>query len=364
METRKMSIDVYRRLADTLNTLPNGFPATEDGLEITLLKKIFDPDEAELFCELRLTFETPEQIAERTGRPLEGLSEQLAAMWRRGQLFGVDFGEVTVFKMVPWVFGIYEFQLERMDREFARLAEAYNEHFGPQFFKGKPQLMQVLPVEKSLTEKQETLPYQQISAIIDTGASFGLGECICKKEQKLLGKGCDAPLEVCMGIAPLPGFFDSHPTFRPISKKEALQTLEKAEEAGLVHMTSNVQSGHYYICNCCGCCCGVLRSINKWGLNDATNSQYYARIDTETCIQCGVCRDERCQVGAITEKNGLFAVDRARCIGCGLCVSTCPTESITLGRREADAYTPVPADEKAWFEARGRARGVDFSQFQ
>ena len=88
-----MNTDVYRRLADTLNTLPNGFPATEDGLEIKLLKKIFDPDEAELFCDLRLSFETPEQIAGRSGRPLEGLTERLVAMWKRGQLFGVDFSQ-------------------------------------------------------------------------------------------------------------------------------------------------------------------------------------------------------------------------------------------------------------------------------
>ncbi len=167
-----------------------------------------------------------------------------------------------------------------------------------------------------------------------------------------------------MGIAPLPDYFDDHQTFRPISKQAAFETLEKAEAAGLVHMTSNIKSGHYYICNCCGCCCGVLRSIKKWGLNDATNSHYYARIDSETCIQCGVCRDERCQVDAIAEHHGDFAVDPGRCIGCGLCVSTCPSESISLGHRKAEEYTPVPDDEKAWFAARGRERGVDFSQFQ
>ncbi len=359
-----MPTDIYRTLADTLDTLPNGFPTTDDGLEIRLLKKIFKPDEAELFCDLRLTFETPEQVAARTGRPLKGLAERLTSMWKRGLLFGVDFGDVTVFKMVPWVVGLYEFQLDRMDREFAELSEAYNVHFGRQFFKGKPQLMQVLPVEQSLTEKQDTLPYQQVSAIINAGKSFGVGDCICKKEQKLLGKGCDAPLEVCMGIAPVPDFFDSHQTFRPISKQAAFEVLEKAEAAALVHMTSNVKSGHYYICNCCGCCCDVLKAINKWGLNDGTNSHCFAQIDMETCTQCGVCKDERCQVNAITEQNGEYAVIREKCIGCGLCISTCPTESIALLHRAAGEYTPPPENETAWFEERGRARGVDFSQFK
>jgi hypothetical protein len=75
-----MSDDSYRKLAKVLDTLPNGFPPTESGLEIRLLEKIFEPEEADLVCDLRLTFETPEQIAERTGRPLEGLKEMLLSM--------------------------------------------------------------------------------------------------------------------------------------------------------------------------------------------------------------------------------------------------------------------------------------------
>lgn len=73
-----MSDDAYRRLADVLDALPNGFPATEDGTEIRLLEKIFSPEEAAFFCKLKLKFETPQQIAARTGRPLEEVSETLA----------------------------------------------------------------------------------------------------------------------------------------------------------------------------------------------------------------------------------------------------------------------------------------------
>ncbi|MBW1683615.1 MAG: 4Fe-4S ferredoxin, partial [Deltaproteobacteria bacterium] len=38
-----MSDDVYRKLAKVLDTLPNGFPATESGVELKLLMKIFTP---------------------------------------------------------------------------------------------------------------------------------------------------------------------------------------------------------------------------------------------------------------------------------------------------------------------------------
>jgi electron transport complex protein RnfB len=52
-----MNNGVYYRLAKVLDTLPNGFPPTESGVEIRLLEKIFTPEEADLFCDLRLTFE-------------------------------------------------------------------------------------------------------------------------------------------------------------------------------------------------------------------------------------------------------------------------------------------------------------------
>ena len=59
-----MSEDIYRKLAQRLDAIPNGFPATESGVEMKLLKKVFTPGEADLFCDLKLTPETAEQIAE------------------------------------------------------------------------------------------------------------------------------------------------------------------------------------------------------------------------------------------------------------------------------------------------------------
>ena len=186
-----MSDDVYRKLAKVLDTLPNGFPATESGVEIKLLEKIFTPDQADLFCDLRLQFESTEQIAERTGRPLEGLEEKLIGMKEDGQLFGVELGDTWIFKMVPWIVGIYEFQLPRLDKEFAELNEQFYPSWGKQFFNNTPQMMQTLPIEEEISVEQEALPYQKVSTLIDNGQAFFLRQCICKKEQALLDKPCD-----------------------------------------------------------------------------------------------------------------------------------------------------------------------------
>jgi NAD-dependent dihydropyrimidine dehydrogenase PreA subunit len=359
-----MGDEIYHRLAKVLDMLPNGFPTTESGIEIKLLKKIFRPEDAELFCDLRLNWETAQQIAERTNRPLRGLEDHLNEMRRRGQIFGVDAGGVNIFKMLPWLFGIYEFQVHHMDRELAEMWEEYARVFGEPFFNNKPQLMQVVPVEQEIKASHEALPYEKVSSIIETGKSFMVQDCICKKEQGLLETPCDRPTEVCMAIAPIEGVFDNHDHGRKLSRDEANDLLQKSEENALVHLTWNMQNGHFFICNCCGCCCGVLRSMNEWGISNAVNSYYYAEIDSGTCAACGTCADERCQVHAIEEGADAYQVIKEKCIGCGLCVSTCPSEAIQLIRKQPDEIVPPPKDEMEWYEKRGNLRGVDFNQYK
>jgi Na+-translocating ferredoxin:NAD+ oxidoreductase subunit B len=361
-----MNDSVYKKLAKALDTLPNGFPATESGVEIKLLQKVFAPEQADLFCDLRLTFETVEEIAARTGRPVDGLKEKLIGMAKAGQLFTIKLGATRYFKMLPWVFGIYEFQCGRLDREFAELHAEYAPFYGMQFFSMMPQLMQILPIEEKISEMEEALPFEKVSTIIENGKSFLVNDCICKKEKGLLGKPCDRPIQVCLAVAPIPGVFDNSPEGRVITRDEAYELLKRTEEQGLVHMTSNVQFGQYYICNCCKCCCGVLRAINDWGIlaADVVNTNYYAEINPDQCTRCGLCVDERCQVAAIKEGEEYYQVIPDRCIGCGLCVSTCPAEAVRLIHKDAGKRILPPATEETWFDERAKKRGQDFSAYR
>lgn len=359
-----MSDQVYKKLAKVLDTLPNGFPASEDGLEIKILKLIFSPEDADLFCDLRLTFETPEQIAQRTGRPLEGLAEHLFEMMEKGQIFGIDFGTVWTYRLAPWVLGIFEYQLHHLTTEKAKFFKAYQDLFSEQFFTSEVPLMNIIPVEEEVNSNEASLPFEQVSAIIDNGKSFGIHDCICKKEHELLGAPCDRPTAVCMAIAPVENVFKGDGVFKsqPITKQEARDLLKQCEENGLVHMTSNIEHGHFFICNCCGCCCGVLDAVKKYGAR-AVNSYYYAAIDPDACAACGVCADERCQVDAIEEVDDAYRIIEDQCIGCGLCVRTCPSEAISLHRKAKEEIVLPPVNEKDWFEKRAAVRGVDYNQW-
>jgi NAD-dependent dihydropyrimidine dehydrogenase PreA subunit len=90
-----------------------------------------------------------------------------------------------------------------------------------------------------------------------------------------------------------------------------------------------------------------------------TKSNYYAKVDPETCTGCEICVD-RCQVNAIRVQDGSVTIERARCIGCGLCVSTCPTESISIIRKELDDLSVIFPDPIALVQAIGREKGKAF----
>ena len=109
-----------------------------------------------------------------------------------------------------------------------------------------------------------------------------------------------------------------------------------------------------------------MGAINKLGIpaSKVINSHYYAEIDPEKCLSCGICADERCQVKAIEEGEGAYRIDPERCIGCGLCISTCSGEAISLVHKDQEKILPPPINEEAWFEERGRQRGVDFSAYK
>lgn len=361
----KVSDEVYRKMAKVLDTLPQGFPSTESGVELKILKFIFEPDEADLFCDLKLTWETAQQISQRTGRPLEGLEAKLLSMAGRGEIWVLNMKGTFLFRMIPWAIGIYELSTGRMDKELAAL----NEEYLPVFIKGlmgnAPSLVKTLPIEEELPVGQKALPYQKISEFLEIQQSFMVVPCHCKKQRGLVGKPCTrSTINTCMAISPMPNAFDNAPG-KVLTREEARALLTWTEENALVHTISNLEEGHFFICNCCSCCCGMLKAVNELGVpaSDAYNSDYHAVIDKELCAACGKCADERCQVKAITAGDDAYEIKAKECIGCGLCVSTCPEGAISLVKKPEKDIVKPPKNEMQWLQARAKTRCVDFSKY-
>jgi electron transport complex protein RnfB len=353
-----MTEDVYRKLAQTLDAIPHGFPATESGAELRLLAKIFTPEEAALVAVMRLNPEPVDQIAARAGADPVIAYHTLKAMARKGLVSFVRKARQLVFGLMPFAVGFYEEQLPRMDRELAELFEEYYQEVRGLFSGHAPPVQRVIPVEEAIPAGIEVYPYERASELLENAKAWGVRDCICRVQQKLVGKGCDRPVENCLSFGPVEGLFDGSETTRAISKEEALRLLREAEEAGLVHSPGNYRDGNYYICNCCTCCCGVLRSVAEFSIPTAiAKSDFFAVVDASACAGCGDCL-ERCQFGALAVPEDVCVVDAGCCVGCGLCVTVCPTEALYLQRRPEGEIPPPPADYVDWLTQRARARGL------
>jgi NAD-dependent dihydropyrimidine dehydrogenase PreA subunit len=344
---------VYEQLADALDRLPNGFPRTPSHAEIPLLRRIFSSADASLAACLTGDRESVETVAARAGIPTAGIRKRLLAMAKRGLVwFDKQAGEPR-FRLAPFVVGIYEAQLGNMDHELAHLFEHYMLDGGAAGIMGpEPAVHRVVPTQGS-AKSEWILPYDDVRAILEGAKSFRAMDCICRVQQQRVGRGCALPLRNCLSFSSR----ESAPGPHIVSREEALAILDEAEAAGLVHTVSNVRDGVSYFCNCCGCCCGVLRGITEWGLeNSVAHANYLATIDPDECTGCGTCV-ERCQVNAIAEQEGVTAVCREKCLGCGLCVTACPTGAAALHPKPEAEIVPPPVDFAAWERERLRNRG-------
>jgi electron transport complex protein RnfB len=351
--------DVYKRLAAKLDALPNGFPATESGVELKILKKIFSPEDAEMALRIRPIPETAEAIAERLGKPVGEMEAILDKMVRKGQIGTASMQGQQVFMLFPFVFGIFEFQQPRLDKEFAELMEEYGPTLVRTVGKYAPAMMRVVPVNIQIDAQHQVYPYEDLRRVMEKAKSFQVMDCICKKERALVGEPCKHPMEVCLAFANSEGAFDKYPMGRIISREEALDVIRKSDEDGLVHATYNVQSGQMFVCNCCPCCCGVIRGMQEYGAPHLlAKSNYVAIIDQDSCAACGTCADERCPVKAVADEDGSYMVQPDRCIGCGVCVPTCPTESIKLIRKPESEHDQPPAHLMDWYFKRAENRGI------
>jgi Na+-translocating ferredoxin:NAD+ oxidoreductase subunit B len=344
--------EIYHRLAQKLDELPNRFPQTQSGVEYRMLAKIFSPEEAVVACGMNLEPEPAAVIAGRAGMDCIETRNTLKRMAAKGLIdLRKGEGEFT-YALRPFVVGFYEGQLPRLDKEMAELFEQYYRETRGGVLRPTPALHRIIPVGRAIPLKVNIDPYEQANALLEGAQSWGVRDCICRKQQLLLGKECHHKLETCLVFAPVKNAFDRSKEDRAITKEEARNILRETEEAGLVHSSGNYRDGVEYICNCCMCCCGIMRGIAEYGILSAVaHSDFQIAVEEDKCSLCGACID-RCQFHALSIPDSKLIADLNHCYGCGLCVLVCPTEALHLEHRESEQMLIPPTDIKEWREQR------------
>jgi ferredoxin len=331
--------DVYEKLATHLDDLPAGFPATETGVELRILKRLFTPQEAEVALGLTMMIESPAAIAERIKMDEKTLAPLLESMSKKGLIIKSNKGGEDKYMAAQFVVGIWEYQVDDLNEELIKDFNEYVPYLVKDQVTHKTQQLRVIPVSQSVSSEMQVMAYEEGEKIIKSQSKIVVAPCICRKEHKMVGQGCDKPMENCLVFAGGAYLYESRGIGRSITQEEALEILNEGFEAGLVLQPGNSQKA-LNICLCCGCCCQILKNMKTLDKPARyVNSSYYAVVDAENCTACGVC-EERCQMDAVTIDE-VAEIDLDRCIGCGLCVPTCEYEAIRLVEKaETEKWVP------------------------
>ena len=295
---------------------------TYEDPEYRSLEAIIDDDMCEIMMHMRLEANrTAEDIARRAKKSLEFTREQLYKLCDTGVVRSREVDGETCYYYPIWVPGIMEGFLSNREQceKHPVLGECFEEYtrrrlemLVPTLNSGKAGMafMRVMPVMSAVENISKTASYDELSTLIENAFAISVGPCSCRRSRRLMGEGCGhLEDDMCMYLNDNAVNFSKIGSHRLITKEEAYEILQRAEDNGLVHEINQTPGFEdaTAICNCCGCSCYALRIAELFRSKNAIRSNFTARVDKDRCVACGMCV-ENCQTNAIRlgQKNSAF----------------------------------------------------------
>ncbi len=346
----------YHSLQKRLDRNVTGAPYSPVFIEI--LKLMFTPEEAEFVRNIPSRPTRLEELSTRLGVPADQLGDRLGEMAQRGVMLDIDIKGKRYFALPPVVIGLFEYSFMRIDGdrpvgELARLFEEYmskDDRFVRSIYQKDTQLGRSFVREEALPQDDhiEILDWERASHVVQSAFAAAVSLCACRNKADLLGHPCEAPRRTCLSLngGALPiikaGLGEA------VSTDEAMRVLQESKEAGLCQSGDNVKRNVTFICNCCGCCCEMVRAMKTFEQTKAiVSSNWIMSIDLSKCKGCSKCA-KACPIDAIEireegegkEKKRWAVVDESLCMGCGVCYSACKQGAISMKPRPQRVFTP------------------------
>lgn len=352
----------YLLLQRRLDHCIEGAPASP--VFIKILKLLFSPAEANLARQIPLRPTLVNDLANKSGIPLDELDGQLSDLAQRGLVFDAEHNGQRYVVLAPVVIGFFEFTFMRTREELpmkglAQLFEEYmmgEDKFARGVFAGTTQVGRTLVHEEALGngDYSEILDWERASYIVKNATKVGVSLCACRHKAEHLGTVCDKPQKTCLTLNNSAGILIKNGMAEQISTAKALTILQQCKEQGLAQTGDNVQSNVAYICNCCGCCCGMFQAMKTYDLNNAiVSSNLIIKIHPHQCTGCGACAIA-CPLEIISvtkanreeKKQRLAIADDSLCLGCGICYTACKFGAISMEPRAQRVFTPETTFDK------------------
>lgn len=176
--------------------------------------------------------------------------------------------------------------------------------------------MHVIPVEKAIEMENESISLEHISYWLDKyDGKYAASPCSCRHSRQTYDEGCaDDPEGWCVAVGDMADYVvETGKGGRYITKEEALEIFQQAEDNGFVHQITNIDGENkiFAICNCNINVCYALRTSQLFNTPNMSASAYRARVKTEDCVACGRCV-EYCPAGAVKLGQKLCLKDHSQ----------------------------------------------------
>ncbi len=360
--------DVYRKLREEINKMPIPFSESASGVELRLLKHLFTPEEAQIALNLNILPETINRIHKRVQKngieiKERELEETLDNLVKKGAILGgrafESKGKGKQYSLIQLAVGMFEFQLGRLTKDYVHDFEQYTkEQFQKDMFGTKTLQMRTIPIGQAITPEMHIEPYNDMKKYVGgLREDIAVMNCVCRESAEVIGGSCrDSDLrETCLTFGDAARFSIGRGYGRSIEKEEAINILNRAEEAGFVLQPQNARDPQF-ICCCCIDCCHALKMLKMVSKPaDLCSATYFTTIDPSKCKGCKKCID-RCAMDAISLKGEVAVVNLDRCIGCGACFVACKKDAHQLHKKEKTYVPPKSQDamyQKIMFERFG-----------
>lgn len=163
--------------------------------------------------------------------------------------------------------------------------------------------MHVIPVEKAISMENQSISIEHISHWLDKyEGKYAASPCSCRRSRTTYEEGCaDDPESWCIAVGDMADYVvETNKGGRYITREEALEIFQKAEENGFVHQITNIDGEDkiFAICNCNVNVCYALRTSQLFNTPNMSRSAYVAKVEAKDCVACGRCV-EYCPAGAV-----------------------------------------------------------------
>ncbi len=353
--------EIYKKFIEWMNNPMMEF--TESEVMMPMITSYITPEEAEFLTGFPWNSKSLAELADLKDMDPAELAPKLKELCDKGLIYESIRGDSVRYRLLDagQIFLRMPFWPGKDDEILKTMAHYANQYYMDGWMDQnkavRHKALRSLPINKTLEDKKQILPFEDILQVVDNYEYYTVSHCPCRERHRLDPDYQDSkyPSEVCLHFDELGRYCVEHGMGREITKEETFEILKKAADAGLVHGLSNWEKNSDTICNCDPTYCTVFRPYHHLGHDKAMDpSNYRVKVSTpETCKACGLCV-KRCPMDAIQLKVSAKAtnkfckvvtVDTELCIGCGVCVHKCPTQSIVLEHRDEITRPPKTVHE-------------------